>query len=143
MKIPLKHYFSSSHQDFDIEFSGDDSYDLACDPDKCRGFYAELSGKTVGLCAIDGRLFILLEEKAYEATSSFSIRHETKELSNNLIIESGTELHFITYENENSPVSTQFYSEDVEDADFGLWMSNVLNATERKMAILNSWSDGI
>ena len=43
----------------------------------------------------------------------------------------------------NAPVTTQFYSEDDEDADFGLWLHNVLSSDERTELIRERWKDGI
>jgi hypothetical protein len=44
----------------------------------------------------------------------------------------------ISYKNQRVPVCTPFHSEGDEDADFGLWVSNVLASDDRRNIVVQS-----
>ncbi len=142
MKLLWEHYFSNTHKEFDVDLSCDGLPDNAKGAEKCCGLYAELSGKTVGLGVYDDRLFVMLDERAIEVDGSLSALHTADEELCKLVIEKGTDQFSFEYVNDNEPVSTPYYSETEEDADFGLWLSNVLSSPERKRIALGAWTSG-
>jgi|GEM_PF-2858234 len=142
MKLLLKHYFSNTRREFDIEFSLNNVPESVNDTERCRGVYAECTGKVIGLAALDDRLYVLYDGSAIEVDGSFSVRYISDKQAKKLVVAKGDQQYSVEYANENGPVSTQFYSEDEEDSDFGLWLSNVLSSPERTNILLSSWLEG-
>lgn len=140
MKLLMKDYFTNARREFDVDMPCLERVEAASHIERCRGFYADLSGKTVALAEYDGRLYVILGERAVEVDESMSVRHSAEARNRRLVIEKGAERLSIEYINDREPVSTLFYSEDEVDADFGLWLSGVLSSPERKRFILSTWT---
>ncbi|SIT25179.1 hypothetical protein SAMN05421788_106253 [Filimonas lacunae] len=47
------------------------------------------------------------------------------------VYQSGDQVAYIEYFDDSFPVSTPFYTEDEEDANFGLWVYNIITNKER------------
>jgi hypothetical protein len=109
--------------------------------DRASGFYAHLDKDLVGLFVINGRLYICLNNIVHEVspktTAEYSRNGDQREICLNL----DQDKIVIAYTNSREPVSTVFYSEEEEDVDFGLWLSNVLNSSERKQIAVDVWSE--
>ena len=111
---------------------------------KTTGWYSFLGNDQVGLFVARNKIFIVLNEKVVEVPAektetSHSINGEQREFN----LRVGPEVYQKAYANPRMPVSTQFYSESEEDADFGLWLHNVLSSPERGKIVLNRWTNGI
>lgn len=139
MQVVLKDFFSTETAGVEIAFDppvGGNDLRPAHQP---QGIYCNLDGQCVGLFVVGEKLFLYLNGLASEvceqcATASLHQDGPLRQLK--LLV--GGSVTTITY-TPPSPVSTQFYSEDEEDADFGLWLTNVLNSDERRKMALYSW----
>jgi len=85
-------------------------------------------------------LSLKIDELSFFVTDTFSIKYYIKNNRGALIVKDEDKSINIEYNLlEKYPVSTLYYSEEDEDANFGLWLSNVLNSEDRKTILLNSW----
>jgi hypothetical protein len=142
MTILLKHYFSSTKRllcDIELEVRG------GCHPPnslgKRIGQFAFLGDHCIALFSVDFELFVLVNSEVRKAPpeSFYSRNGEIREL----VLVFGSDRRTIKYWSERVPVSTVFYSEDEEDADFGLWIHNVLSSSERRKRCIESWVGGM
>jgi hypothetical protein len=137
----LKNFFSNETRAIELDLGDTSIQHASTARDSLRGVYASLGNDCVGLFAIDDRLFIVVNAMASEVLS-----HETRvtylQKGNSREIRVGPDsaTRLIRYEC-GTPVSTPFYSEDEEDADFGRWLYNVLCSDERKNIFIASWAN--
>lgn len=138
MKIRLRHYYISSKIEcFDIRFRGPAPVENSLDDGAPVGFYERLGADDVALFAAGGKLFLSLEGFALELPEGHaSARHSTRGRRCELELSVDGETHRFSYPAGPGPVSTLWYSEDEEDADFGLWIHNVLNSAERRRSFI-------
>lgn len=144
MKLLLNNFSFNSSKEFDIALPCVESTrDTSCigKNEKCCGVYAVLSGVNIGLAAFGGQLFVMFGERVLEVDESLSVHCTTVEQNGKLVIEKEGEQYSVEYVNDSIPVSTPYYSEEAEDADFGLWLSRVLSSSERKRTILRAWAN--
>ena len=135
-RIALKDYFSNEVNQFNTSLEC--SYALH-ESNRTSGFYAVLEGNTLGLFTYGGKLFLLLNSVTFGVNELLSARFDASDDERRLTIENGSNKHVVRYNNSAVAVSTPFYSEDEEDADFGLWVSNVLMSDERKQRVNERW----
>ena len=107
------------------------------------GLYAMLGDDCVGLLLIGGRLFVLWNGEALELSRCRDVQHTAEGGVRELRLTCGTRDLRSIYRISVPPVSTQFYSEDEEDADFGLWFRNVISSPARTLSIIRGWAKGI
>lgn len=139
MKLLMKDYLSNTRKEFDVDLTCIEKPDASNHVGKCRGFFAEVSGKTIGLAEYGNRLYVMLDKRAVEVDDSISVYYSADGQTRKLVIEKGADQFSVEYITDNEPISTQYYSEDEEDADFGLWLSNVLNSPIRRSMLLSTW----
>jgi len=93
----------------------------------------------VGLLVFGGEVFLCWNGQPHPITSwNSDWKNEAGSRSLKAII--GDQEFFTEYQSKE-PVATQYYSEDEEDADFGLWLHNVLSSEVRRKGILEGWED--
>lgn len=93
----------------------------------------------IGLFAMKGELWICFNKTTQLVSPALSVTHVVTDLNCKLTI-SVDEIQrvIVRYEKPN-PICTVFYSQDDEDVDFGLWLSNVLKSEERKQILIENW----
>lgn len=131
MRICLRDFFSTAFEELEVTFEEPQIKLAQPSPDQQRGLFSRLGADRVGLFSIENRLFVYLNGIASEVDEGMSISYESNGDHRRLHIQIGTSLKTFDYINTRAPASTPFYSEDEEDADFGLWLNNVLNSDER------------
>jgi hypothetical protein len=137
MKLTLRNFFRVNElMDIDCHSEGLDAESFR--GAATVGLYSRLRDVTVGLFACGGRLFVWLDGEIMGVNDGLAVAHAASGSEAKLIVRCGQESYSIEYA-RGFPVSTIYYSEDDEDADFGLWISNVLNSEERKQIFLNGW----
>jgi hypothetical protein len=142
MMILLKHFLSNDRAAIDFDIRETDYGPNA--QKKTVGFYSVLGNDRVGLFALEGKLFIFVNDDVGEVSNdTIDVRHSQRGTSCELELKINGRNYTVAYPSPLGPVSTQFYSEDEEDADFGLWLQSVLGSAERRKIILGQWSKGI
>ena len=141
MHITMKEFLSTKQVVVDATFEEPHNTNDLMPSQRPQGIYSILGDDTVGLFVIDKILYIYMNGNASEVrgnqiTASFHSDGENRWL--NITIRQS--VNTIAYKNSEAPISTQFYSEDEEDADFGLWLTNVLGSEERREIVIQSWS---
>jgi hypothetical protein len=140
MNIKMKDFFSTQTAVMEVAFDEPQSDNNLASGDRSQGVYGRLGDNCIGLFVQDRKLFLYLNGIASETRDShvmvsFHSEGERRWLS----ITVGGSVTTIAYSNSQLPVSTQFYSEDEEDSDFGLWLTNVLGSDERRKIFIQSW----
>jgi hypothetical protein len=141
--VVLKNFFSSKTTKvecaFDLPVEG---VEMPSDH-SAKGIYCNLDGRCIGLFVSGERLFLYLDGLAGEVCGTrVTAAHCQNGLLRQLDVTIDGSMTTVVYNNPRVPVSTQFYSEDEEDADFGLWLANVINSDARRSIILQSWRVG-
>jgi hypothetical protein len=141
MHITMKEFLSIKQVVVDVSFDEPHNINDPMPSQRPRGIYSKLGDDAVGLFVVNKNLYLYLNGLAGEVrgeriTTSFHSEGEDRKLS--IMIDQSVKT--IAYKNSELPVSTQFYSEDEEDADFGLWLTNVLRSEERREIVIQSWS---
>ncbi|WP_088256001.1 hypothetical protein [Fimbriiglobus ruber] len=141
MHITMKDFFATKQVVVDTSFDEPHNMNNPMPSQRPQGICSKLGDDAVGLFVVSKKLYIYLNGLASEVrgkriTASFHSEGENRKLN----IAIGQSVKTIAYNNSELPVSTQFYSEDEEDADFGLWLTNVLNSDERRDIVIQSWS---
>jgi hypothetical protein len=139
MKVLLQKFLSHSSLPLMVEFGGAEGTGA---PVSASGFYDDLGGTCIGLLAVDAKLFMVCDGRVFEVMPETKVSHSRSGDVRSITIISGGNATTITYPRPADAVSTQFYSEEEEDADFGLWLQNVLGSTERRKTFLRTWSPG-
>jgi hypothetical protein len=140
MRLFLKAFFSNDQIAVEVDTNEPNFFNVLDTQNQTRGVYCQLGNDGVGLFAIDENLFIFLNGRVRavrgdETVASYSQKGDLRELS----LRVGSENQLLVYTNTRRPISTQFYSEDEEDADFGLWLHNVLSSVERRRIFVKAW----
>jgi hypothetical protein len=137
MQILLQNFLRPAHRlVIDLELPKDES-DVQ---NGVRGQCSQLGDRFVGLFATRRRLFLWIDGDTIEVDHSVTTSHRADVNTCVFSVHTAGKAYDARYD-KPLPVSTPFYSEDDEDADFGLWVHNVLNSDERKRIFFNSWSD--
>jgi hypothetical protein len=105
-----------------------------------QGVYGDLGKHRLALFALGSRLFLSLDGQTNEVRDQrveAALHQDGGERRLELVLD-GKAISLV-YTNSPLPVSTPYYSEDEEDADFGLWLSNVLTSPQRLSTFLESW----
>jgi len=111
---------------------------------KTVGFYGCLGKDCVGLFAMRERLFVYINGKVSDVPGEGKPTSYSREQGLCVLrLSLGGEIHMISYCNARPSISTLTYSEDEEDADFGLWLHNVLASDERRRIVIGRWGNGI
>lgn len=145
VKISLKAFQSNRRSLIDIESTAHpESPDVTLGTsDLAHGQYSDLGEHRLAMYAEGENLFLVIDGKSIPVSESVSATHTRQGTTCELQIRLADTTFKIEYENQDTPVETPYYSESDEDADFGLWLSNVLNSAERKHNILEGWKNGI
>ncbi len=107
------------------------------------GFYSRLGDCIIGLFVAGKRLLLWWDSEILEVNRCNEIKHIRKENIRKFSLNYDSKVYEITYKIYDDPVSTQFYSENEEDVDFGLWICNVLCSEERISMVEEAWADGV
>jgi hypothetical protein len=139
MHVVLKdHYFSSQQEVFELDLreSPSGGSDIA------SGLCSSLAGESVGLFVHAEALYFLWNGQSYPISSGCRTCHTRDGAISKFSIDIAGEQLAVEYA-PDTPVSTPFYTEVEEDADFGLWLHNVLSSSERTTHIVHFWRKGI
>lgn len=140
MQITLKKFFSTELATLEISDLAGDSSGRDGPTVQVRGVYAKLDNTNVGLAVYEGQLFLIISECLLEVNEGLSVNCIADGKHSKLFVKNEHRHYTVEYESENDAVSTPYYSEDEEDANFGVWLSNVLASPERKSIFVRSWA---
>lgn len=143
MQVLMKNFFSTETAVVEVTFVPSVSGNNLCSTRQPQGIYCNLDGHCIGLFVLRGKLFLYLDGGASEVCEqavTASLHHDRLHCRLKLALDGS--ITTVVYA-PHSSVSTQFYSEDEEDADFGLWLTNVLNSELRRTTFVDSWRSGI
>ena len=85
-------------------------------------------------------LSLIVDDYSFPVDETFSLSYDNSNNIGILNIQNQKKTISINYDSSAKPfISTLHYSEEEEDANFGLWLLNVLNSQERKEILLNNW----
>ena len=105
-----------------------------------RGLFCELGNDRLGLFVVGDRLLLYSNGIAVDVRERrVTALSRSEVVIRRLTLTIDGLATDIRYDNPRKPISTLFYSEDDEDADFGLWLSNVLASENRRDVFLGSW----
>lgn len=133
MRITLQdHEVGSMRIEVEVGLDVQNVDDDSLPPFGIHGLYSELGDYRVGLFAAGNRSFLYLNGLGYDVqdrpvNASFHQEGEQRRLE----LRIGEIEVPIRYVNSRTPVSTLWYSECEEDADFGIWLTNMLSSEER------------
>jgi hypothetical protein len=136
----MKNFFSVETMAVDAGFEDPSNGFPSSSASEPQGVCCLLGGNCIGLFVLDDRLFLYLNGRASEVIGrrvSASLQKEGAMHRLELTIDGVNQR--IDYKQDQTPVSTQFYSEDEEDADYGLWLTNILASQERRELFVQSW----
>ena len=140
MQVVLKNFFSTETVAVEVAFDPPDSSGHLLSAHQPQGIYCNLGSDCVGLFVAWEKLFLYLNGLAIEVREQrvAASLHQDGVLYQ-LKLTVGGSATTVVYNDARLPVSTQFYSEDEEDSDFGLWLTNVLDSDLRRNTFLQSW----
>lgn len=108
----------------------------------CKGVYKKIDSYYIIVFSFNNNVFLIINNLIYSIDSiDFFIeytKHDENRNSISIYVDSVLDVD-ISYYEEFKPVDTLFFSEEEEDVNFGLWLSNVLNNIERRNIFRNSW----
>lgn len=139
MKVILVDFFLASEKAaVEVAFDPPASSEHQLSAHQPQGISCTLNGHCVGLFVAGEKLFLYLNGHASEvreprALASLRRDGELRQLK----LAMGGSMTTIDYI-PGSPISTPFHTEDEEDADFGLWLTNVLDSDHRRDIMLRS-----
>jgi hypothetical protein len=140
MSITLQDYFWASERAVTAAFVGSTPRDFDKESAIARGFYSELAGHCVGLFVVQRQLFVLIDGEAMEVKGRHtSATFQQTGGSSSLRIHCGGRDWRINYVNTGVALSSLTYTAEEEDANFGLWMANVINSDERRQVFIENW----
>ncbi|MCP3926132.1 MAG: hypothetical protein GY714_26505, partial [Desulfobacterales bacterium] len=139
----LKNYVSNEKITIDLDLTQLISDKFSVTHENPVGVYSNLGENILGLFLISEKLFTLFNGEVLEFSSFEEIYHKIDGDHRELSMKFGKRDYRCVYTITDDPVSTQFYSEDVEDVDFGLWLHNVLSSKERTQNLFKRWGGGI
>ena len=142
MPNSLRDYHSSERRQIDLRSIPIDNCQSSAGHDRSIGFYSDLGNHSVGLFLMAQKLFLWWDGEIFELTGRELIHHSAEGNQRQLRMICG-EREFKTRYVTDDPVATPYYSEDDVDADFGLWLNNVLSSAERRQHIVKVWRGGI
>lgn len=139
MKVMMQNFYISIEKAvLEVAFDPPASGEGLLSVHQPQGIYYDLGGHRVGLFVAEEKLFLFLnglasEVGGQEVTASLRRDGEHRQLKMTM----GGSVTTIDYI-PGSPISTPFHTDDEEDADFGLWLTNVLNSDLRRNIFLQS-----
>lgn len=135
MMIALKNYY---HRRDNILIDRDGRrIGTATEGQPTAGWFAELEGNVIGLFQDRGQAWLWWNEQVFPVTAGRMTQLEKPNCVSILTVtleERTLQAEYVA----SPPVSTLFYSEDEEDADFGLWLHRLLCSEERLTLFLKS-----
>ncbi len=112
-------------------------------PHKSLGMYDIVDGIFLALYkSSKNTLSMVINAKNFPIDEYFSIKYYENPLNSMAFmqVQYKADQLSISYDVKNMhPVSSIYYSEIMEDVNFGLWLSNVLNSSERKEIFISGW----
>lgn len=142
MRVLLKDFYSTAIRDMEVT-SDELSEQVKVPSDKlqARGVVSDLGGHCVGLFVSESKLHLILDDAFFNIQSdAVSVSFNRDGDVRSLKVTVGERVICFVYSQAQLPVSTPYYTEDEEDADFGLWLANVLASNERCSIFVQSWS---
>lgn len=98
-----------------------------------RGFYISKEEGIVMFFCVNKDLYIYLNYSFFKLDSNNSVQFEQRNEAKRLSLFNKEKLvTCFEYKDDFVVVSTLLYSEEEEDANFGLWIANIVNNKERK-----------
>lgn len=139
MQLVMQNFFTTETAAVEVAFDLPDNNNMLFTRQP-QGIYCNLGSDCIGLFVQGKKLFLYLNglaSEVYEQRVTVSLHQDGVIRQLNLTI---CGLATTVVNNDpRLPVSTQFYSEDEEDSDFGLWLTNVLGSDLRRNTFLQSW----
>ncbi|MEI8371808.1 MAG: hypothetical protein WCJ35_03125 [Planctomycetota bacterium] len=146
MRVLLMQYFGPGKLAVDLNIPDVAQAYQSCTSnaeEKGWGVFSRFGEDIVGLFSMQGGLFIFHNAKvATVPDGQVSVSYSEKGALRELRIKFDSEEHVLTYEG-SSPLAGPDYTENEEDADFGLWLRNMLGSSERRDAFIKWWSKGV
>jgi hypothetical protein len=140
VQVVLKNFFSTETAAVEVAFDPPATGNDRRSTHQPQVIYCNLDDHCVGLFVVGEKLFLYLNGLASEVLEQCATASLHQDgLLHLLKLTVGGSVTTVVYNNPRSPVSTQFYSEEEEDADFGLWLTNVLKSDLRRKTFLDSW----
>lgn len=139
----MKEFMTSNRRSFQCSVADYDEVAERNAENTAFGFFGRLAEKDIGIFVMAEHIFVMINELAYDVTNESSpteYRRDKTMCELTFHVGKGAS---ISYPIPPGPITTVFYSEDEEDADFGLWIHNVLSSGERRKIIVEQWKDGI
>lgn len=143
MRITMREFQASNRRSFQCSVAGHDHVAERNAENAAIGFFGRLAEIDIGIFVMAEHIFLMINKLAYDVTNEFSpteYRREKTMCELTLHVGKGAS---VGYPIPPGPITTVFYSEDEEDADFGLWIHNVLSSRERRKIIAEQWKAGI
>ena len=118
--------------------STDYKIDLTID-NKTIGQYKEFDNYIVGLYKSSKyQISMLIDNQSYPVDNKLIIEFEIKNEISNFVVKYDNEYILNVSYQTQIPVSTLWYTEEIEDVDFGQWIYNLLKSEERKSIFLKT-----
>jgi len=106
------------------------------------GRYDKIESNLIALIADEGFIYLYINGLYYLVDNALNYELNRNSKTSQMRVSKNGIINFeleYEYDVESSNI---FYSEDPEDSDFGLWISNILDSEERMRIFLESNSDG-
>jgi len=103
--------------------------------DTTCGFFSDYNTNVVGILCFKNAIWLYYNNLMNKYNDNMKIEYIRNNNLARLSI-SDSQNEFIIRYLVDSPLSTLTYSEEDEDSDFGLWLSNILNSKERRLIFL-------
>lgn len=108
------------------------------------GLWDELGENVVvGLFVAGRQLCLYIDHRIVQVSSEVTSEYSRTGDDRSLKLGFNGEHFFLSYNSDREPMSSMISSEDEEDADFGLWLHNVLTTKGRLSRILDHWEHGL
>ena len=136
MKVLLRGYHSTPERKFEFEFNQNPSGRTHVPDYEMLGWYDKLGDRDLGFFVLRKVLYFLIDGIAFEFSEISSVDWSYVETGrvNLTIVTPRGEVSW-SYE-KPIPVSTIYWSEDDEDADFGLRVFNLSKSPMRRAALI-------
>jgi uncharacterized protein YkuJ len=106
--------------------------------EKYNGIYQVFSGILIAFFCSSECLYLLLNEHVFLVDKELHVIYNADgDLKKIGVLKHNEVVCEVTYKDDSAPVSTLTYVEDEEDANFGLWLSNVISSEERRSIFLS------
>jgi hypothetical protein len=95
------------------------------------GKYFDFGNDIVGVFCFKKQIFLYYNKSIHKYDETIQVNYNRKNEKASISFDNPNSTSNISYDFDLA-VSTLTYSEEDEDSDFGLWLSNVLNTKERR-----------